>query len=76
MKLTRDEIERVLGKQPPVKVVKGPKPSGTWKRMTEEEKKEIVKYHRMNPTYSYKELAEKFDRSQSAIWQVINGGVK
>lgn len=76
MKLSREAIERVLGKQPPVKPVEAPKPSGTWKRMTEQERNEILKFHRMNPTYSYKEIGLKFGRSQSAVWVVINGGEK
>lgn len=72
MKLSREEIERVLGKQPPVPVVE-PKPTGTWTRMTEEERKAIIEYKRKNPTYTYRELEKKFKRSNSAIWQVING---
>lgn len=71
MKLTREAIERVLGKQPPVPVVEV-KPTSTWTRMTEDERKAIIECKRNNPTYTYRELEKKFGRSNSAIWQVIN----
>jgi hypothetical protein len=75
MKISRESIERVLGKQPPVPVIHM-KTTSTWSRMTDEERNEILKFHRMNPTYSYKEIGLKFGRSQSAVWVVINGGAK
>jgi len=76
MKLSREEIERILGKQPPIKPVVEPKPTGTWTRMTEEERKAIIDFKRMNPTYSYKEMSKKFGRSPGVIWQLVNGGDK
>ena len=72
MKLSREAIERVLGKQPPVPVIHM-KTTTTCTRMTEEERKAIIECKRNNPTYTYRELEKKFGRSNSAIWQVING---
>lgn len=71
MKISRESIERVLGKQPPVPVIHM-KTTGTWPRMTDEERKAIIECKRNNPTYTYRELEKKFGRSNSAIWQVIN----
>ena len=71
MKISRESIERVLGKQPPVPVIHM-KTTGTWSRMTDEERKAIIECKRNNPTYTYRELEKKFGRSNSAIWQVIN----
>jgi hypothetical protein len=72
MKLSRESIERVLGKQPLAPVVEV-KPTSTWTRMTEAERQAIIECKRNNPTYTYRELEKKFGRSNSAIWQVING---
>lgn len=72
MKLSREAIERVLGKQPLAPVVEV-KPTSTWTRMTEAERQAIIECKRNNPTYTYRELEKKFGRSNSAIWQVING---
>lgn len=44
--------------------------------MTEEERKAIIDFKRMNPTYSYKEMSKKFGRSPGVIWQLVNGGDK
>ena len=71
MKISRESIERVLGKQPPVPVIHM-KATSTWSRMTDEERKAIIECKRNNPTYTYRELEKKFGRSNSAIWQVIN----
>lgn len=75
MKLSREAIERVIGKQPPAPVVEE-KPSGTWKRMTDAERKAIIEAKRKSPTYTYRELAKKFKRSESVIWNILNGGAK
>jgi hypothetical protein len=75
MKISRESIERVLGKQPPVPVIHM-KTTGTWSRMTDEERKAIIECKRNNPTYTYRELEKKFGRSNSAIWQVINNPAK
>ena len=72
MKLSREAIERALGKQPPAPTIKE-KPTNTWTRMTEAERQAIIECKRNNPTYTYRELEKKFGRSNSAIWQVING---
>ena len=72
MKLSRESIERVLGKQPLAPTIKV-KPTSTWTRMTETERQAIIECKRNNPTYTYRELEKKFGRSNSAIWQVING---
>jgi hypothetical protein len=75
MKLSRESIERVLGKQPLAPVVEV-KPTSTWTRMTEAERQAIIECKRNNPTYTYRELEKKFGRSNSAIWQVINNPAK
>ena len=72
MKLSREAIERVLGAQPP----EPPVIRNTWRRMTNNEREAIIEAKRSNPTYTYRELEKKFGRSNSSIWQVINGGVK
>jgi Mor family transcriptional regulator len=42
--------------------------------MTDAECKAIIEAKRQNPTYTYRELAKKFKRSNSVIWNLINGG--
>jgi hypothetical protein len=73
MKLSREAIERVLGKQPPVPIIEE-QPRGTWRQMTDAECKAIIEAKRQNPTFTYRELAKKFKRSNSVIWDLINGG--
>lgn len=73
MKLSREAIERMMGKQPPIPIIEE-QPSGTWRQMTDAECKAIIEAKRKNPTYTYRELAKKFKRSHSVIWNVINGG--
>lgn len=70
--LSREAIERVLGKQPPLPAVAPPKePQRAWSAIGRDEARAIFEFHQQNPTYSMKELAKKFNRSPSAICATI-----
>jgi len=70
--LTAEQITRLIGPQPKIeKIEAAPKKQFGWVRMTEDEKKRIIKFKQKNPTYSLDELSKKFGRSESAIWNLI-----
>jgi len=73
MKLSREAIERVLGKQqPPLPAVAPPKgPQRTWSAIGKDEAKAIIKFAKKNRTHSYQELAKIFGRSPSAICALL-----
>ena len=64
---SRESIERILGPQPPLPVPVKPKDRTTWNRMTPEEKTKILKFAAKNPSYSYKEMSERFGRAPGVI---------
>jgi len=72
MKISREAIERVLGKQPPLPAIASLKgPQRTWSAIGKDEAGIIVKFARKNRTHSYKELAKIFGRSASAICALL-----
>lgn len=75
MKLSREAIERVLGKQPEIlKTVAAEKTKEGWSPMTDKEKATITRFIKDNPTFSYKELSNKFGRAPSVIWVLCKEG--
>ena len=75
MKLSREAIERVLGKQPEIlKTVAAEKTKEGWSPMTDKEKATITRFIKDNPTFSYKELSKKFGRAPSVIWVLCKEG--
>lgn len=75
MKLSREAIERVLGKQPEIlKTVASEKTTEGWSPMTDKEKATITRFIKDNPTFSYKELSKKFGRAPSVIWVLCKEG--
>ena len=69
--LSREAIERMLGKQPPLPEIPKGKPRGVWSAIGKEEANKIVTFAKKNKTHSYKELSKIFGRSSSAICALL-----
>jgi DNA-binding PadR family transcriptional regulator len=70
MSLSREQIERLMGKQPPLPKIKKQTNDG-WVPTTREERERIRKIYRDNPTYTLREISAKTGRSNSVIWKII-----
>lgn len=68
---SRESIERILGPQPPLPVIKKKRPRGIWSAISKVESKKIADFFRKNPTYSLNELSKRFNRSPGAICTLL-----